>query len=176
MFYLNTLITIFWPLKTLAYFEKYLALVETIYIFQNVRLLIQLKLFNIITMITAVHFFYLSNPYLTEFERTLHFDGCYILIPSSHLNTIAGAVAILNLYYLKVLKKGTNLRLLQGLGQILIFGKLSTFFSSKKNHLFHQSDQKSQEMIVKLRHQYFVVMNAFQSLTLVISEYPFHLF
>lgn len=169
---LNILITIFWPIKTLKYFQQYLCFVEALLLSQNIQLIFKLKLFNFITLITAVHFFYLSNPHLTEFERTLHFDGCFVLIPSSHLNTIAGIVAILNLYYLKVLKQGTSFKLVEKLGKLLLYGDVSSFLSSKKeNFLFQKNCQKNQKMIKKLSRQYFLMVNIIQSLTLVTSKF-----
>ena len=127
-------------------------------VYKDVRAIAKVKLLIALCIAKAAHFLYLGFE-LTEFERAVHFDAFYLaFVPKNTLNKLAFGVSLMEAYYCVVLFLQPNYSLNRMLRDVLI----------RKNHQwFLGSHHKEVECCAVVKQRFLVVLNAFQSFTLV---------
>lgn len=124
----STLVSIaFWPFKGLNYFEHYYKLTKEICLHRNKKLILTVKLFNLLVGLKAVHFLLISlqctDQLCDEHNTLLHFDALYLLLGRSLINLISFFVASLVVYYNCHLVLLPDLVLIDKIKQIILDNK-----------------------------------------------------
>ena len=100
---LRQLVTIFFPFKTTSYYHHYFEFITQTVVYKDGRAIAKVKWLIVLSIAQAVHFLYLGFE-LTDYERALHFDGCYLaLVPKYTLNKIAFGASLMVGYFYYVL-------------------------------------------------------------------------
>lgn len=154
----TTLKTIFYPIKHINYYEKYIDVWKIIQEGQNTRLNMTIKALNYLILYKLTHLLYLVlHPNLSPLENALQFNVVYLIVPRARLNLMAAFTCLLTVYFNNIFFFQANTQVNAFLESILIHQN-DSFFIWK--HYKHRS-------ICKLTRQIFVVMsNLMQSLVI----------
>lgn len=167
--FFKTLNLIFNPFKKINYLHIYLNTVRIINLKKNTKIR---NFFHFLVTLVAyecVHFFALGflSKNFTDFQRTIHYQSTYLLIPKYTFSTFAGVVAICVIYYDYVIFERPNLMMNDLLRNIL--KENQTF---KKEHFLYQL-YNGQNVTTFIRRFSLKVLNLFASLILVVGKFPF---
>ena len=154
---------IFGPYKTLIYFSKYSNFIRQTLILEDYRQLRRVKLLNLLNYIKAIHFLFLSFYPLTDFERVLHFDGAYFMIPKAKFNLFYAAIQVIVIIYSNevLFLKPTIYRLNEFLNR-LVFHSDSSFFVWPK--------YKNEIICQRIQRRFIEYLNLFQSCLLIMGK------
>lgn len=120
------------PRKNLSHFCDYLSIIDRIYLDRDKRIIRRIKLINILLLVQLVRLIYLgSDPTLTKWQRTVHFDGIYTMMAKSQLNLTGISFLLLVLYHNHVLCNSVHLGVMNFLKTILVHQDHSFFIEPK---------------------------------------------
>ena len=153
------------PFRSSAdYYAHYFRFITQTMIFQNESSFWQIKWLKVVSIFQAFHFLYLGFPGLSDFERALHFDGCYLsLVPKYNLNKVAFVAQLMVVYYFDVLFLKPDHRLYSLLNDVLC-RESSCFFGS---YPFIKTGKFLPDLV---KRKFAFVMHLFQSFLLITSK------
>ena len=127
--------------------------------YKDVRAIAMVKLLIVLCFAQAAHFLYLGFE-MTDFERAIHFDGCYLaLVPKYTLNKIAFGASLMVGYFIYVLFLRPNYSLNVALRDVLI---------CESDQWFDDSSRSKEVNVCKVvKRRFLIVLNMFQSLILL---------
>lgn len=155
------------PLKNIDYLQKYLNTIQIISLQQNIKARQVYHLLMTLIAYKCVHFFFLGffSKNFTDYQRIIHYDALYLLVPKFRFSFLGGLVATCGLYYSYVLFKKPNEKMNNLLRSILVEN-----CTSEKRYFLFQT-YKGQNVLKYIKHFSIKMLNLFASLILTVGKY-----
>lgn len=159
------------PVKGLEYLEAYFDIVQQISQQKSNKIKLLFRLSFAIITYKCVHFLTLGviSKNFTNFQRTIHYQGLYLLMPKYRFSFLSGLVAVSLLFYNYVLFTRPHTEMNDLLKTILIDDSKSQKFINE-NRYFLYKVYCGRNVLQFIRRFCLKVLNTFASLILVSSK------
>lgn len=163
--FLKTMNLICNPVKDINYLQLYINTVRTISLKITVKTKLIFQLLMALMVYKFVHFLILGlvSKHFTDYQRTIHFDALYLLVPKYRFNLFASLATVCMIIYIYVLFERPNKEMNDLLWNILIEGH------TKKNYFIYQKYNK-QNVVQCIKRFSLKILHIFSSLILVIGK------